>query len=303
MLVTLAAAAYEVSRLPDLECWAEKFASSVHDAAVQGSDLIVFPEYGLMELSGLFEDAVAGDLNRSIDAIQPLYPRVLEIGQALARKHNLTIIMPSGPVAVDADRFVNRAYVVAPSGQIEFQDKVIMTRFERQWGITGSAPLKLFDAPIGKFGILICYDSEFPLLGRALIERGADILLVPSCTERLAGYHRVRIGASARALEGQCVAVHAPLIGTAPWSEAIDVNQGCAAIYGPPDIGFPDDGVLARHEMNKGGLAVATVSLDAIHHVRSDGAVLNYGHWQEQSEVLAMSNLALGSQVQVVTIR
>ena len=61
--------------------------------------------------------------------------------------------------------------------------------------------------------MLICYDSEFPLLGRAL--QDADLILVPSCTEALAGYWRVRIGAMARALEMQCVTVMASTVGDA----------------------------------------------------------------------------------------
>ena len=38
------------------------------------------------------------------------------------------------------------------------------------------------------------------VLGRHLVEQGAEILLAPSCTEGLAGFSRVRIGAMARAL-------------------------------------------------------------------------------------------------------
>jgi hypothetical protein len=74
--------------------------------------------------------------------------------------------------------------------------------------------------------VLICYDAEFPLLGRALMEAGVEILLVPSCTEALSGYWRVRVGAMARALEGQCVVVHAPTVGPADWSPAVDLNTG-----------------------------------------------------------------------------
>ena len=51
----------------------------------------------------------------------------------------------------------------------------------------------------------ICYDSEFPLLVRSMVEAGADIILVPACTEFVSGYHRVRTAAIARALEGTCV--------------------------------------------------------------------------------------------------
>jgi translation initiation factor IF-1 len=62
----------------------------------------------------------------------------------------------------------------------------------------------------------------------------------------------VRVGAMARALEGQCVVVHAPVVGPADWSPAVDLNTGAAAIYGPPDLGFPATGVgetMAKEEL------------------------------------------------------
>ncbi len=69
-----------------------------------------------------------------------------------------------------------------------------MTPFERDWGVTGGVPLRVFDTALGKIAVLICYDSEFPLLARAVAEAGAEIILVPSCTESVSGYHRVRTG-------------------------------------------------------------------------------------------------------------
>jgi predicted amidohydrolase len=125
--------------------------------------------------------------------------------------------------------------------------------------VVPGGPLRVFDTALGRIGVLICYDAEFPLLGRALIEAGVEILLVPSCTEALSGYSRVRIGAMARALEGQCVVVHSPTVGPAAWSPAVDMNTGAAAVYGPPDLGFPETGVLAQGELNAPGWVTAEI--------------------------------------------
>ena len=84
-------------------------------------------------------------------------------------------------------------------------------------------------------GMNICYDSEFPLLARAMAEAGAELLLVPSCTERVSGYHRVRTGARARALENQIAAMVSPTVGDALWSPAVDRNTGAAGIYVPSE--------------------------------------------------------------------
>ena len=162
-----------------------------------------------------------------------------------------------------------------------------MTRFEREeWGIAGATggagPLRVFDTDLGRIGILICYDSEFPLLARDLAERGVEILLVPSCTEALEGYWRVRIGAMARALEGQCVTVMASLVGKQPRLYAVEENTGAGGVFGPPDRGFPPTGVIAEGKLNRPGWTYATVDLAAVREVRADGHVLNLTHWPEQ---------------------
>jgi predicted amidohydrolase len=153
--------------------------------------------------------------------------------------------------------------------------------------------LQLFDTPLGKIGVLICYDSEFPLLGRALVEAGAEIILVPSCTDSVAGFTRVRVGAMARALEGQCVTVHSPTVGLCDFCPAVDENVGSAAIYGPPDRGFPAMGIFDETPLNQPGWAYATVDLEAIHAVRRDGQVLNHAHWKEQEKRTARPILTL----------
>ena len=160
-----------------------------------------------------------------------------------------------------------------------------MTRFERDvWGVVPGQGLQVFDTPLGRIGIVICYDSEFPLLARALVDAGAEILLAPSCTDTLAGFNRVRVGAMARALENQCVVVHAPLVGEHARNPAVEVNVGAASVYGPPDKGFPASGILAELPLNQPGWAFADISLEAIREVRIDGRVLNHLHWREQTE-------------------
>lgn len=109
-----------------------------------------------------------------------------------------------------------------------------------------------------------------------------ELLLVPSCTDSEHGYWRVRLGAQARALEGQCYAVQSPTVGTAAWNPAVDVNQGAAGVYGPPDRGMPADGVVALGEMDAAQWLFAEVDLARVAELRADGGVLNARHWTEQ---------------------
>lgn len=277
----IATAAYPLDALTSWAQYEDKIAAWVGDAAANGADLLVFPEYGAMELATLAGMDVAGDLEKSLFAVSDRMADADTLHQRLAAAHDVHIVAASGPAATQT-RPVNRARLITPDGQIGVQDKQIMTRFEREiWGVVGGNHLQVFDTAIGKIGILICYDSEFPLLGRALSE--CDVIAVPSVTEALAGYWRVRTGAMARALENQCVTVMSSVVGDAQWSEALGTSFGAGGIFCPPDTGFPPNGVLAAAEICVPGWTYADVALETIAHVRADGVVLNRAHWDEQA--------------------
>ena len=276
----IATAAYPLDFLTSWAQYEDKISTWVSDAVGCGAELLVFPEYGAMELATLAGPEVAEDLEASLFAVSDRMKDADTLHNRLAQEHGVHILAASGPVATAA-RPVNRARLFAPSGGIGIQDKQIMTRFERDpWGVQGGGPLRVFDTALGRIGVLICYDCEFPLLGRALA--ACDLILVPSCTEALSGYWRVRIGAMSRALENQCVTVMASLVGEAPWSEAVDVSTGCGGVFGPPDTGFPETGVIALGTLNAPGWTYAEVDTAAIAHVREDGTVLGRTHWLEQ---------------------
>ncbi len=279
---TIAAAQYPIEQLADWNSYVAKLTLWVETAVAGGAALAVFPEYGAMELASL-DPATMGDLAGSLTSVSALLPQVDALHADLARRHGLHILAASAPCAVDGGSYVNRARLFTPGGKVGVQDKLVMTRFEREeWHVSSSAPLRLFQTKLGKIGINICYDSEFPLLARAQVEAGMELLLVPSCTDSEHGYWRVRLGAQARALEGQCYAVQSPTVGTADWSPAVDINRGAAALYGPPDRGMPANGVLAIGEMDAAQWVFAEVDLGKVTELRADGGVLNARHWAEQ---------------------
>jgi predicted amidohydrolase len=264
----------------------------VRTAAEQGAELLVFPEYGAMELASLAGEEIARDLARSIDAVSERMPEVDGLHASLAREFGVHISAATAPVRLEDGRAVNRARLFGPDGSFGHQDKLIMTRFEREeWMISPGDALRVFDTALGRLGIAICYDSEFPLIARAMAEAGAELILVPSCTETARGYWRVRTGSQARALENQLVTVMSPTVGPVDWSPAVDENVGAAGVYGPPDKNFPEDGVIALGKLNDPGWVYAEVSLDAIRDVREDGTVLNHRHWAEQDSRLGKVDL------------
>jgi predicted amidohydrolase len=280
----VAAAQYPIDRLEGWQAYEAKLAAWVAEAVAAGAQLLVFPEYGAMELASLFPEPVPGDLLAQLPAVASLETRVVGLHRELARRHGVHILGASLPVVAGEGRYRNRAFLYGPDGRTGFQDKIVMTRFEREdWGVSGASTLRLFDTAFGRLGVCICYDVEFPLLARTLAEAGAELILAPSVTETLHGYWRVRVGAQARALENQCYVVHAPVVGEARWSPAVDVSRGAAAVYGPPDQGFPADGVVAIGELDRPGWVHAEIDLDLVARVRAEGMVLNHRHWPEQA--------------------
>ncbi len=281
------AAQYPITRAASFAGWQAGLADWVAEGAKGGADLLLFPEYGAMELTALLGPDDQGDLGREIAGMQALLPGFLETHADLARRHRLHIAASSFPVRQPDGRYRNRVHVFGPDGTMAAQDKIVMTRFEREeWDITGGTDgLAVIDTGFARLGIAICYDVEFPLIARALVEAGAEIILAPSCTDTLAGYHRVWVGARSRALENQCIVAVSPTVGSAPWSLAVDENRGRAGIFSAPDRGLPDDGILAAGELDRPGWIAATVDLDAVARVRREGQVLNHRDWPEQKVV------------------
>lgn len=283
MKLRVAAAQYPIDAIGSWSAYEAKLSNWINDASGQGAQLLVFPEYGAMELARIANQDVWSDLQKSIDFVGGLRGRVDALHAELARRHNVYVLAASLPERLGDGRAVNVARIVSPSGRIGQQQKIMMTRFERDsWGIQGGRDISVFDTELGMIGVAICYDCEFPLIARAMCEAGAAIVLAPSCTDAEAGYHRVRVAARARALENQCYVVQSPTVGEALWSPAVDRNVGAAGVYGPPDLGFPANGVVAQGVMNEPQWLISDLDLSLVTRVRLDGAVLNHKHWREQ---------------------
>ena len=281
MKFKVAAAQYPVTALSGFDAFAHKLEAWVKDAVSHGANLLVFPEYASLELTSFMPPDVQADIGKQLVELQPLLPDVLEVHANLARAHGVYVLGASYPVR-DGNRYVNRAHFFSPSGQVLHQDKIVMTRFEREeWGISGGSSLRVFDTAFGRVGVTICYDVEFPLLCRPLVDHGVDVLLTPSCTEGVTGFHRVRVGARARALENQCYAVQAPLIGEAPWSYALERGTGAAGVFGPIEARFGADGVIAEGTLNEPCWVYADLDLDLLRESKRDGETLNSRDWAE----------------------
>ncbi len=286
-MTRLAASQYAIELIETWEAYTAHLSAVVREAKSEGAELLLLPEYSAMALTGQLPPDIRSDLHRSIEEIQPMIPSWVELCEELARQHQILFQPGSAPVKDPDGKFRNRAWLFGPDGLIGYQDKQIMTRFEReQWNIhAGVEGLKAFNTQIGRLGILICYDNEFPMLGRRLAELGVELVLAPSCTDTLAGAYRVRIGAQARALENQYAVLSSPTAGEAPWSPAVDENRGRAALYVPSDYGMPASGIVAESEsdaVTQSSLLIADIDLAAVARLRTEGQVATRRDWPEQ---------------------
>jgi predicted amidohydrolase len=282
--VKAAVAQYDVGFFAQWFEFEDKLTQWVSQAAKNGAKLLVFPEYGSMELASLFGESVYKDLGKQLHSMQDVYADYEALYAELAKQFDVMILASSFPVIQSDGSFRNRANLYGVDGLIDYQDKLIMTRFENeQWLIHAGQDIKVIDTDIGRLAINICYDSEFPLIAHQQVQAGADVVLVPSCTDTQAGFYRVRIGCQARALENQCYVLQSPTFGEALWSEAVDVNTGRASIYTPVDYGFPDNGILAEGSADTAQWVYADLDLNEIARVRQQGQVFNYRDWPLQN--------------------
>ncbi|NBD29224.1 MAG: amidohydrolase [Alphaproteobacteria bacterium] len=274
----IAACAHHCDRVPDWGALRGKLDALVAECS---ADLVVLPEYAAMEaaLAGNPDDpGEIGWRDRAADRAAGW----VDLFRDLAARHGSHILAGSGPARV-GNGVVNRSWLVAPSGAVEYQDKLILTPYERdRLAMTPGEELRLFDTALGRIGVLVCYDSEFPLLARRLAEGGANMILVPSCTDFPAGQTRVRQSARARAIENQCLVVQAPLVGRVASCGIVDESTGRAGLFCPPDHGLPSEGILAQGDTDSTRPVIAEVDPAAIAAPRQAGQVGNFAHWDEQ---------------------
>ncbi|KAI8244944.1 hypothetical protein K4K57_005790 [Colletotrichum sp. SAR 10_99] len=152
-----------------------KAESYIRNAASQGCALAVLPEYHLTSWAPDHPDFVlsceqSGSYLRSY--------------QALAKELSIsivpgTIVEPEGE-GDDLD-LINAAYFIGPDGAILGRyEKKNLWHNERPHLTKGPQPHGAFDTPLGRAGLLVCWDLAFPEAFRELIRDGARIIVCPA---------------------------------------------------------------------------------------------------------------------------
>ena len=137
MKVTIATAQYPITFHQDFAAWRMHVEKWVQQAVQSKAQLVVFPEYGSMELVSIMATAVQQDIQQQVLALTTIQDDFCTVWEELAKRYGITIVAPSIPI-LSNQQPVNRVFVFSGQrGLVGYQDKLFMTRFENEiWGIT-----------------------------------------------------------------------------------------------------------------------------------------------------------------------
>ena len=225
--------------LGDVQSNVAKGIAKIREAADQGAELIVLTE--------LSTSGYAFNNRAEAYAVSERIPdgETVKKWEAVAAQKNIYIV--AGISENDNNRLYNTAVLIGPDGYIGKYRKLHIWDREKLWYEPGDLGTPVFETPIGRIAIMICYDVWFQELWRIYGALGADIVCCPVNWVKLDvlpedmqtfGPHNVMVGCYDN---GVCAAV-ADRVGT----ERGLVYLGMSMVLGP--IGIPIGGPASRTE-------------------------------------------------------
>lgn len=243
-------------------------------AADYRADFVVFPELFSLQLLSMEDQELTPA--EAIEALTKYRDPLRDALREMAVRFNINIIGGSHPTKMPNGRVENICYVCLRGGEVHQQAKIHPTPNEVYWwNIEGGDTLHAIDTDCGPIGVLICYDAEFPELGRHLADQGVNIVFVPFCTDERQSYLRVRYCSQARAIENQCYVVLSGNVGNLPNVHNMDIQYAQSCVLTPCDFPFARDGVAADTTPNVETVAFADLRLESLRLARSSGTVQN----------------------------
>lgn len=151
----------------------------IEAAAAEGASLIVLPEltntgYNFASRAEAFEMAETLPDGETTQA-----------WIAIAQRLNIHLV--AGIAERDGPRIFNSAVVIGPTGLLGTYRKLHLWANEHLFFEAGDLGLPVFETPLGRIGVVICYDGWFPEVYRLLAMKGADLVCVPTNWIPMAG--------------------------------------------------------------------------------------------------------------------
>jgi predicted amidohydrolase len=156
----------------------ERALETIEETAGQGAKLIVFGEvflngYETNEHTAKYAIGETGD--------DPYVARL--VGEAAARDVHIIMGASTHKGRYPGDAY-NSALLIGPEGLVGVYSKTHLAAFavngsvaaEKAWWSPGT-DIPVFDTPLGRIGIEICYDNSFPEVSRTLTLKGAELIV------------------------------------------------------------------------------------------------------------------------------
>jgi len=263
--------AVQLCSTPDLAANLATCRALVARAAAEGAQLAVLPE------CFAFIGRGEGDKLPHAESLETGGP-ILGMLRELATRHGIWIVGGGTPEIVPGDprRAYNTAIVVDPRGELAARYRKIHL-FDVD--IPGGATVRESDATragdelvvaeIGgvKVGLSICYDVRFPELYRGqVLDRGAEVLLVPAAFTAHTGAAHWHLLLRARAIEDQ-----AWVVAAAQWGHHNDKRQS----FGHTLVVDPW-GTIAGEQPEGDGVVMATLDGEAVEKRRTQMPCLQH---------------------------
>ena len=177
--------------------------------------------------------------------------------QALAKKNNVWLVPGSIYERVGDDIF-NTTPVINPAGEVVARYRKMYPFLPYEKGVKHGTEFVVFDVPeVGRFGVSICYDGWVPETTRALVWKGAEIIIHPTMTGTIDRPQELII-AQANAITNQCYFVDVNAAG--------QLGNGRSIIVGP-------EGEIVHQSGEAGEQIPFTVDLNRVREVRKSGTL------------------------------
>jgi predicted amidohydrolase len=209
------AAAQIEPKLGEKERNLEACVARMEEAAAQGAELLVLPEC-----------AIPGYMFDSADEALPFAEDVpgasTEVLERECRRLDLYVVC--GLLERDGDALRNAAVLVAPDGLVGTYWKSHLPFLGVDRFTVPGDELPVYETPLGRIAVEICYDLRFPEVTRTLALRGADIVAHPT-NFPMAAKIQTELITVARAAENRVFLLTANRVGKERWGEFCGWSQ------------------------------------------------------------------------------